>query len=209
MQLTVHTFLTVDGVMQSPGGADEDTSGGFSHGGWLVPLVDQDFGEIVTSWFSRTEAILLGHKTYRDMSGYWPQVTDPGNVVAATLNGQRKYVAASTLRDPEWQPATVLSGDVLKQIRQLKRQPGGKLQVHGSAALAQALHRAGLVDEYRLLVFPVTVENGKRLFTDDAPACGYTLADSRTTPAGVVYSVLRPRPFESGRVELPDGGQAS
>jgi dihydrofolate reductase len=208
MQLTLHTFLTLDGVMQSPGGADEDTSGGFSHGGWLVPLVDEDFGAIVTGWFGRAEAILLGHKTYRDMSGYWPQVTDPGNVVAATLNGQRKYVAASTLRDPEWQPATVLSGDVLGQVRQLKRQPGGELQVHGSAALAQALHRAGLIDEYRLLVFPVTVGNGKRLFTGDAPASGYTLAESRTTSTGVAYSVLRPRPFESGRVEVAGGREA-
>jgi dihydrofolate reductase len=208
MQLTLHTFLTIDGVMQGPGGADEDTSGGFCRGGWLVPLADQVFGEIVTGWFSRAEAILLGHKTYNDMYGYWSKVTDPGNVVAAKLNGQPKYVAASTLRDPEWQPTTVLSGDVLGQVRQLKQQPGGELQVHGSARLARALHQAGLVDEYRLLVFPVTVGNGKRLFTADAPASGYTLAESRTTSTGVVYSVLRPRPFETGRVEVAEGREA-
>lgn len=209
MLLTVHTFLTLDGVMQGPGGADEDTSGGFSHGGWLVPLADEDFGAIVTGWFDRAEAILLGHKSYDDMYGYWSKVTDPGNVVAAKLNGQQKYVASNTLADPQWQPTTVLSGDVVEQVRQLKQQPGGELQLHGSAQLAQALHRAALIDEYRLLVFPVTVGNGKRLFTGDAPARGYTLADSRTTSTGVVYSVLRPRPFESGRVEVIEGHEAS
>ncbi len=209
MLLTLHTFLTLDGVMQGPGGADEDTSGGFSHGGWLVPLADEAFGAIVTGWFDRAEAILLGRKSYDDMHGYWSKVTDPGNVVAAKLNGQHKYVASSTLADPQWQPTTVLSGDVVEQVRQLKRQPGGELQLHGSAQLAQALHRAGLIDEYRLLVFPVTVGNGKRLFTDDAPARGYALADSRTTSAGVVYSVLRPRPFESGRLEVADGHETS
>jgi dihydrofolate reductase len=209
MLLTLHTFLTLDGVMQGPGGADEDPSGGFSHGGWLVPLADDDFGAIVTGWFDRAEAILLGHKTYSDMYGYWSKVTDPGNVVAAKLNGQQKYVASNTLSDPQWQPTTVLCGDVVEQVRQLKQQPGGELQLHGSAQLAQALHRAGLVDEYRLLVFPVTVGNGKRLFTGDAPARGYTLADSRTTGTGAVYSVLRPRPFESGRVEVTEGHEAS
>lgn len=208
MLLSVHTFLTLDGVMQSPGGADEDTSGGFSHGGWLVPLADEDFGAIVTGWFDRTEAILLGHKSYNDMYGYWSKVTDPGNVVAAKLNGQQKYVASNTLRDPEWQPTTVLSGDVVEQVRQLKQRPGGELQLHGSAQLAQTLHRAGLIDEYRLLVFPVTVGDGKRLFTGDAPASGYTLVESRTTSTGVVYSALRPRPFESGRVEVVEGHEA-
>ena len=206
MKLTVHTFLTIDGVMQGPGGADEDTTGGFSRGGWLIPFVDEDFGAVVSSWFSQAGAILLGRTTYTMMHRYWSQVTDPDNIVAVKLNGQPKYVASATLRDPEWQHTTVLSGDVIGQVRQLKQQPGGELQVHGSCGLAHTLHQAGLIDEYRLLVVPVTVGKGKRLFPDEAPATGYTLVESRTTSRGAVYCALRPAPFEAGRVGDPTGG---
>src|SRR5579872_6443147 len=131
MKLTVHEFLTLDGVMQGPGGAAEDTTGGFSRGGWLIPYADEDFGVIVSSWFSQAEAILLGRTTYTLMHGYWSQVTDQDNVVAAALNGRPKYVASATLRDPEWQHTTVLSGDITDQVRRLKERPGGELQVHG------------------------------------------------------------------------------
>jgi dihydrofolate reductase len=205
VQLTVHTFLTLDGVMQGPGGADEDTSGGFSRGGWVVPFADEGFGEIVNGWFSKTEAILLGRTTYTLMHAYWSQVTDPDNIVAAKLNGLPKYVASRTLRDPQWQHTTVLGGDAVEAVRELKSQPGGELQLHGSWGLAHTLHQHGLIDEYRLLVFPVTVGAGKRLFTDDAPASGYTLADSATTSTGAVYWALRPQPFQAGNVEVADG----
>jgi len=208
VKLTVHTFLTVDGVMQGPGGADEDTSGGFARGGWLVPFADEGMGAVVTGWFAKAEAILLGRTTYTMMYGYWSQVTDPDNLVAAKLNGLPKYVASTSLRDPAWHDTTVLDGDAIERVRQLKQRPGGELQVHGSAGLAQALHRHGLVDEYRLLVFPVTVGAGKRLFTEGAPASGYTLVDSSTTSAGAVYTALQPRPFEVGRVEVVDGREA-
>ena len=209
MKLTVHTFLTLDGVMQGPGGADEDTTGGFSRGGWVVPFADQTFGEIVTGWFSKAEAILLGRTTYTMMHRYWSQVTDPDNIVAVKLNGLPKYVVSSTLRDPEWHDTTVLDGDAVDRVRKLKQQPGGELQVHGSWALARGLHQAGLIDEYRLLVFPVTVGAGKRLFTEDAPPSGYTLVDSATTGTGAVYSALQPRPFEVGRVgEVTNGSEA-
>jgi len=206
MKLTVHEFLTLDGVMQGPGGAAEDTTGGFSRGGWLIPYADEDFGVIVSSWFSQAEAILLGRTTYTLMHGYWSQVTDQDNVVAAALNGRPKYVASATLRDPEWQHTTVLSGDITDQVRRLKERPGGELQVHGSAGLASALHQAGLIDEYRLLTAPVTVGKGKRLFRDEAPATGYTVAESRTTGRGASYCVLRPAPFEAGEVPGPSGG---
>jgi len=205
VQLTVHTFLTLDGVMQGPGGPDEDTSGGFSRGGWVVPFADETFGKIVNDWFTKAEAILLGRTTYTMMHAYWSQVTDPDNIVAAKLNGLPKFIASGTLRDPQWQNTTVLGGDAIEAVRELKSRPGGELQLHGSWGLAQTLHRHGLIDEYRLLVFPVTVGAGKRLFTEDAPASGYTLVDSATTSTGGVYSALRPRPFEAGNVEVADG----
>jgi dihydrofolate reductase len=201
MKLTIHEFLTIDGVMQGPGGAEEDTSGGFERGGWLVPHVDRDFGEIVTSWFERTEAILLGRTTFMLMRGYWPQVTDPDNLVAAALNGLPKYLVSSTVTEPDWGDTTVLSGDPVEEVRALKEREGGELQVHGSWQLASTLHVAGLVDEYRLLRFPVTVGAGKRLFTEDAPAQGFELLESRTTSAGVVYTRLEPTDFASGEVE--------
>ncbi len=205
MQLTVHTFLTLDGVMQGPAGFEEDRSGGFTRGGWLVPHVDQDFGEIVGSWFPRGDAILLGRNTFLAMRGYWTQVTDPDNPAAVALNGLPKYLVSSTVTDPAWGDTTVLSGDPLDEVRRLKERPGGELQVHGSWQLASALHAAGLVDEYRLLTFPVTVGAGKRLFTDDAPASGFRLIESRTTSTGVTYANLAPAEFTTGEVAVEEG----
>ena len=205
MQLTVHTFVTLDGVMQAPGGAEEDTSGGFAHGGWLVPHVDEVFGEIVNDWFARATSILLGRNTFLAMRGYWPLVTDPDNPVATALNGLPKYLVSSTMDDPAWGDTTILGGDVLEQVRRLKEQPGDELQVHGSWRLAGTLHRAGLVDEYRLLTFPVTVGAGKRLFTDDGPASGFRLLESRTTGTGVVYLRLAPAAFTTGTVAVEEG----
>ena len=211
MKLVVHTFLTLDGVMQGPGGPDEDRSGGFGRGGWLVPLGDADMGAIVESWFARTEAILLGRNTYESMRAYWSQVTDPATGVATRLNHGRKYVVSNTLTSPDWGDTKVLGGDVIGQVAGLKNNGGGgrgELQVHGSAQLAQALHAAGLVDEYRLLVFPVTVGAGKRLFTGDAPPRGYDLLESRSTRAGAVYQVLTPKAFEAGGLQVQDGREA-
>ena len=147
MQLTVHTFLTVDGVMQGPGAPDEDTSGGFDRGGWLVPYIDDGFGAIVDSWFRKADAVLLGRTTYAMMFPYWSQVTESDNLIAEKLNGLTKYVASTTLTDPQWQHTTVLADDVIERVRALKKEPGGELQVHGSCELARALHTAGLVDE--------------------------------------------------------------
>jgi len=209
MKLTLHVFLTLDGVMQGPGGADEDTSGGFTRGGWLVPYGDDDFGAIVSDWFGKAETFLLGRNTYEMMFRYWSQVTDPENIVGTKLNGLPKYVASATLRDPGWQNTTVLSGDVLAQVEDLKNKPGGELQVHGSCGLARSLHQAGLIDEYRLLVAPVTVGFGKRLFNGDAPALGFTLVESRATRRGAVYSVLRPAPFEAGHLDVVEGRETA
>jgi dihydrofolate reductase len=195
--------------MQGPGGVQEDTSGGFDRGGWLVPFSDPDMGEIVGGWFGQADAILLGRNTFQMMKTYWSQVTDPDNIVSAKLNGQPKYVVSATLADPDWGNTTVLSGDIVKEVSQLKDQPGGELQVHGSAMLARSLHEAGLVDEFRLLVFPVYVGKGKRLFSEGAAPSGFTLVDSRTTSTGAVYSALTPAPFHAGSVQVVDGKESA
>jgi dihydrofolate reductase len=205
MKLTLHTFLTLDGVMQGPGGFEEDRSGGFDRGGWLVPHVDQDFGEIVDGWFTNAEATLLGRSTYAMMQAYWSQVTDPDNRVATVLNTFPKYVATSTPLEPEWGDSTVLSGDVIKQVQELKDKPGGELQVHGSCGLARSLHEAGLIDEYGLLTFPVVVGKGKRLFTDGGTPSDFTVNETRVTSTGVIYATLTPAPFSTGAVKVEDG----
>ena len=200
MKLTVHTFLSVDGVLQGPGGPDEDRDGGFDRGGWLVPYADEDMGAIVDSWFGKVEAFLLGRKTYQIFESYWPNVTDPNDPVAGKLNSLPKYVPSSTLSNPNWTNTTVLSGDLAESVGELKARDGGELQVHGSGALARSLYEAGLVDEFRLLIFPVCVGTGKRLFGDTAPPSGFTLVDSKTTSAGAVYAALTPAPFQTGTV---------
>jgi dihydrofolate reductase len=198
MRLTLHTFLTYDGVMQGPGGPDEDRSGGFDQGGWVVPYAGPEFDEIVDSWFTRADAILLGRSTYEMFVGYWPQVTDPDNLVATKLNALPKYVASRTITDPEWQHTTVLTDDVVEQVRALKEKPGGELQIHGSCGLARDLHRAGLIDEYRLIMFPVTLGQGERLFAEGLPPTAFTVVESRTAPNGLSYAVLTPASITSG-----------
>lgn len=205
MRLSVNTFLTADGVMQGPGGADEDPTGGFDRGGWLVPYVDADFGAIVDSWFARADAILLGRTTYDMMHPYWRQVTDPDNLVATRLNGLTKYVASTTLTDPVWENTVVLGADVVEAVARIKGLGDGELQVHGSCGLARTLQEAGLVDEYRLIVFPVLVGAGKRLFSEAGAASGLTLVDSAVTGAGATYAAYTPEPFTVGRVGVEDG----
>ena len=196
MRITAHTFVTLDGVMQGPGAPDEDRDGGFTAGGWLVPYADEDMGKIVEGWFARTDALLLGRTTYGLMAPYWSAVTDPDNLVARALNTGRKYVVSATLTDPTWGDTVVLPS--LEAVQQIKDKDGGELQVHGSAGLVAALHAAGMIDEYRVLTFPVTVGAGKRLFPIDAPHRGYELVSSRATGAGATYAELRPTPFRGG-----------
>lgn len=208
MRLTVHTFLTLDGIMQAPGGAEEDSSGSFAHGGWLVPYADQDMGEIVDGWFQKTGAILIGATTYGLFHPFWSQVTDPADRVAHVLNTARKYVVSSSMQTADWENTTILRS--LDDVRELKAQGGdGELQVHGSAALAASLHAAGLIDEYRLITFPVTIGSGKRLFTADAPASGYKLIAHRATSTGATYAELQPAPYVGGgSFAVVDGTQS-
>lgn len=204
MKLTVTTFLSVDGVMQGPGGPEEDRGGGFTRGGWLVPHFDEDTGRFMNEVFEQVDAFLLGRHTYDIFAASWPKATDPDDPVASRLNTLHKYVASTTLTAPEWGPATVLADDVPGAVAELKRQPGRELQVHGSGRLVRTLHEHDLVDEYRLLVFPVVVGEGRRLFPDRGVATGLTLADSRTTGSGVAIQVYRPTGrAEFGSIEVP------
>ncbi|MGI5238537.1 dihydrofolate reductase family protein [Dactylosporangium sp. CA-139066] len=184
MELTVHTFISLDGVMQGPGGAQEDTSNGFDRGGWLVPHSGAGQLTPIDAWFRKADAVLLGRTTFQMMRGYWPQVTDPDNAVATVLNTGQKYVVSNTLSDADWGKTTVLRGDVVEQVHRLKEQPGGELQVHGSWRLVRTLHDAGLVDVYRLIVFPVVVGDGKRLFAPGAVPATYRITESEAMAGG-------------------------
>jgi dihydrofolate reductase len=211
MKLTVHTFVSLDGVMQGPGGSEEDPTGGFERGGWVVPYIDDDFGRIVGSWFALADEILFGRSTYDMMVGFWPQVTDPGDPAATALNGLPKHVVSSTLTDPTWARTAVIPGDadVVAAVAALKDRSGRELQVHGSWQLVRTLHDAGLVDEYRLMVFPVVLGSGKRLFADGAAASAFTLAGHEVTSRGVSYQVLRPAEFGAGEITIEDGAVRS
>jgi dihydrofolate reductase len=192
MRLTLHTFLTLDGVMQAPGGPDEDTAGGFRYGGWSAPYGDQDFGVAMTGYFEHATAFLLGRKTYQIFAGYWPKVTDPGDPIATKLNALPKHVASATLESADWNNSTLLGGDVVTEVGKLKERPGDELQVHGSGELAQALIEHDLVDEYRLLVFPVHLGSGQKLFRDGTGAAALRLIQSSVTSTGVIIASYVP-----------------
>lgn len=216
MEISVHTFVSLDGVMQGPGGAEEDTSDGFTRGGWLVPHSQAGQLDCVDRWFRQADAFLLGRTTFELMRGYWPQVTDPDNLVATALNTWPKYVVSNTLADDDaaWGNTTMLRGDdIVAQVRRLKERPGGELQVHGSWRLVRTLHDAGLVDTYRLLQFPVVLGAGKRLFAEGAVPASYRITESEVASggAGAVALTLRRTGFgttTSGEFVVRDGSEA-
>ncbi|MGB3442469.1 MAG: dihydrofolate reductase family protein [Actinophytocola sp.] len=194
MKLTTTTCITVDGVMQGLGGPDEDRSGGFERGGWQGPLWDNEAGKFLNEVFSRADAFLLGRRTYEIFVAYWgAMAADPGdNVIALALNSRPKYVASNTLTDPRWADTTVLSGDLAAAIGELKAKQDGELQVHGSGALIRWLLDNELVDEINLLVSPVIVGQGTRLFPDNGLDTALELLESRPTPNGMTIQVYRP-----------------
>ena len=192
MRLTIHTFCTLDGVMQAPGGPDEDRDGGFVHGGWSFPYGDDDFGATMSGWFANADAFLLGRKTYEIFAGHWPHMTDADDPIASPLNALPKYVASKTLSSLGWQHSSLLGGDVVNEVTKLKEQPGRELQVHGSGDLAHTLIDNDLIDEYRLLIFPVHLGSGKKLFRDGAKAAALCLTGSTTTSTGVIIATYRP-----------------
>lgn len=183
-KLVVGTFVTLDGVMQAPGGPEEDREGGFEYGGWTVPFFDEALGEQMNELIGRADSILLGRKTYDIFIQHWPHVGDE-DPVAAKLNSAPKYVASRTLESADWQNTTVLRGDLKDEIPPLKERHG-EIHVPGSAGLIQSLLRDDLVDEFSVLVFPVVLGTGKRLFGEGTIPRSMRLVETKTFPTGVV-----------------------
>lgn len=206
MKLSVNLFMTLDGVSQSPGSPEEDPRGGFTRGGWLMPLFDEGCARAVDDWYSHTSALLLGRRTYDTFVSHWPHVTDPDDRVAAQINNGPKYVVTSSPIDETWaSTTTVLGEDFLDQVQVLKSSPGDELQVHGSIQLAQSLHRAGLVDVYRFLLAPVVVGGGSGPFDSDGVAATLDVASSTTTENGVIAIELTPGEFRRASAAVEDG----
>ena len=201
-KLVVNTFVTLDGVMQAPGGPDEDRSGGFTHGGWLAPYFDEEGGAFVGEVFERVEAFLLGRRTYDIFSAYWPQHADENDPIASRLNALPKYVASRTLERADWQNSTVIR-DVPEEVAALKERPGGELQVHGSGNLVQTLIEHDLVDAYNVLTFPVVLGTGKRLFAGGTVPAALRLTTSQVSTTGVFIGAYRPAgPIRTGSFAL-------
>ncbi len=189
-RLAVQTFVTLDGVMQAPGGPEEDTSGGFTHGGWSVGYWDDEvLPKAVDASRDRLGALLLGRRTYEIFARHWPHVT--GDPMADMLNSVPKYVASRRLETAAWNNSHVIANGVAEQVERLKCQPGGEIQVHGSAELIQTLIRSDLIDEFRLMIFPVVLGRGKRLFAQGAVPTGLRLTDRAITTTGVVATYER------------------
>jgi dihydrofolate reductase len=191
MKLVVHTFLTLDGVMQAPGGPDEDRDGEFEFGGWSAPYWSHESATIITDAMSRLDALLLGRKTYDIFAGFWPNVGDE-DPIAGRFNLVPKYVVSTTLQDPTWSGTKVISTDVVAQIAALKEIPGNELQVHGSAELIQTLLRHGLIDELKINQSPVVLGAGKRLFGAGTTPTAYEVTEHQVTPTGAIYTVYKP-----------------
>jgi dihydrofolate reductase len=206
MKLTTTTQVSVDGVMQGNGGLhEEDRKRGFERGGWARPLFDNESMTFVDQLYQRADAFLFGRRTYEIFAGYWGVMANSASPIAAALNTRPKYVASTTLTNPRWADTTVLSDDVAAAIRELKAKPGGELQVHGSGALTRWLLGNQLVDEINLLVCPVVVGQGTRLFPDAGLDMALDLADSRAYPKGITLQVYRPagRPQYATDVPTP------
>lgn len=188
-KLVVGTFSTLDGVMQAPGGPNEDRDGGFQHGGWVVPYFDAKFGEIMTEWTRRAGAFLLGRRTYEIFAGSWPKSTDPGDEIAVALNTRPKFVASRTLDKVSWNNSILLKGEVTQEVAKLKAQEGGELQVQGSGKLIQTLLQHDLVDMLRIWQFPVVLGGGKRLFGGGTIPRSFRLIETQLNTTGAILHV--------------------
>jgi dihydrofolate reductase len=179
--------MTLDGIIQAPGGPEEDTTGGFKYGGWVFPYFDEFAGKLMGEQMNRPFELLLGRKTYDIFASYWPQHEEgwPG------INDARKYVVSNTLAKPEWKNSVLITGDVVNEIKKLKTQDGPDLYVHGSADMIQTLLKNDLMDELWLKIFPVTLGTGKRLFAGGTVPAAFTLAETKITPKGVIFAAYK------------------
>ncbi len=190
-KVVVFMSLSLDGVTQAPGRPDEDRRGGFERGGWATSYADPVLGSLAGEGMAKTGALLLGRRTYEDFYAYWPNRTD--NPFTAVLNNTQKYVASTTLKEPlSWGNSTLLKGDAAEAVAKLKEQPGKDLVALGSVELVQSLMRRNLVDEYVLLIHPLVLGSGRRLFTDGGSFAALRLVDTRTTTTGVVIATYQP-----------------
>jgi len=194
-KLAVSTFLTLDGVMQAPGGPEEDPSGGFTHGGWSVNYWDEMMGQVMGEASSNPFDLLLGRKTYEIFAAHWPYAGD--DPMAQILNDATKYVASNTLHELTWRNSRLITGDVAAELARLKSQDGPELQVHGSSQLIQTLLAYDLVDEFRLWMFPLVLGKGKRIFGVGTAPTGLELVDSKMSTTGVMINTYR----NSGEVQ--------
>jgi dihydrofolate reductase len=189
-KLIVSTFLTLDGVMQAPGGPEEDDSGGFALGGWSVHYWDDQMRQVMTEAMSTPFDLVLGRRTYDIFAAYWPHA--PEEAGAKPLNDATKYVASRNRPTLEWDRSVLIEGDAAEGIAELKKEDGPELQVHGSGNLIQTLMGHNLVDQYRLWVFPLVIGSGKRLFSDGTIPSGLKLVDSKVSTTGVVIGTYEP-----------------
>jgi dihydrofolate reductase len=189
-KVVVLTSLTLDGVMQAPGRPDEDPRGGFAHGGWALPYNDPVMGSVMAEGMANSGPLLLGRRTYQDFYAYWPHQTD--NPFTEVLNNTQKYVASTTLEEPlPWSNSTLLEGNAAEAVARLKQQPGKDIVVLGSGELVQSLRRRDLVDEYVLLIHPLVLGSGRRLFPDGSAFAALRLLDTKTTTTGVVIATYQ------------------
>jgi dihydrofolate reductase len=184
-KLVVLTFLTLDGVMQAPGGPREDTSGGFKHGGWTVPYFDESLGKVMGEQMGKPFDLLLGRKTYDVFAGYWPKQTGE---MGAGINNATKYVVTTRPLKLDWKTTVPVRRNVVKEIEKLKNGDGPELQVHGSGNLVQTLLKHDLVDEFWLKIFPITLGKGKRLFAEGTVPAAFTLSESQVSPSGIIVA---------------------
>jgi dihydrofolate reductase len=202
-KLVVLSFITLDGVMQAPGGPEEDPTGGFKHGGWVAGYFDDFLGRVMVGQMSRPFDLLLGRKTYEIFAAHWPYLKAEEDPFAARINNATKYVASKTLKKLDWSNSELLKGDVAKEIKRLKEQGGPEIQVHGSGNLIQTLWKHDLVDELWLKIFPITLGGGKRLFDESTIPVGFKLLESEVSPRGVIVaSYARAGEVETGSFAL-------
>ena len=192
-KVIVHTWMTLDGVAQAPGAPEEDTSGGFQHGGWHLPYFDDTSRKWVADSYTAAGGFLFGRRTFQSLAGYWPHASEEEQVIAEPLNTRPKYVASTTLTEPlAWQPSTLLRGEVAEAVAALKGQDGGDLLVVGSTMLVQTLVAHGLVDELQLMLDPLVVGGGKGIFPADGALRPLRLVDSKVTSTGAILATYAP-----------------